>query len=244
MDTACGGQAWHALLVCSLQLCNPIPQGQALSTPEPGCASCIAAPVSSHAHARRHADAQWGRSQWKAESRLGLPQSAMGTAGSWKHSAGPCSMEGGNRESGQPALAGAGHSGVSTMGGWEVGDKTTLPRVCTQCTLQEGQGAPRQPSIAATQQDEPFAQASLHVSSALAAHRVLGTQPTQVRHRGLGSHRDLRSPSWTPYLPQRAWMTHMMNTVTPIAQMSVCGLAPWPSRSSGAREGVVHKVRG
>ena len=145
---------------------------------------------------------------------------------------------------GQPALAGAGHSGVSTMGGWEVGDKTTLPRVCTQCTLQEGQGAPRQPSIAATQQDEPFAQASLHVSSALAAHRVLGTQPTQVRHRGLGSHRDLRSPSWTPYLPQRAWMTHMMNTVTPIAQMSVCGLAPWPSRSSGAREGVVHKVRG
>lgn len=29
----------------------------------------------------------------------------------------------------------------------------------------------------------------------------------------------------------------MMKAVTPMAQMSVCGRAPWPSRSSGAGRG-------
>lgn len=38
--------------------------------------------------------------------------------------------------------------------------------------------------------------------------------------------------------PRRAHVeTHMMKAVTPMAQMSVCVTAPWPSRSSGAGDG-------
>lgn len=47
--------------------------------------------------------------------------------------------------------------------------------------------------------------------------------------RGLPGH-----PGWIPSPPPRDWGTHMMKAVTPMAQMSVCGTAPWPSRSSGA----------
>ena len=51
------------------------------------------------------------------------------------------------------------------------------------------------------------------------------------------SPRDLGSPS-TDFPPRRARAeTHMMKAVTPMAQMSVCGTAPWPSRSSGAGDG-------
>lgn len=49
-----------------------------------------------------------------------------------------------------------------------------------------------------------------------------------------GGGRRLPSP---PSNPQTGWRTHMMKAVTPMAQMSVCGRAPWPSRSSGAGRG-------
>lgn len=70
---------------------TPAPQGQALSAPGPGCASCTAPPASSRAHARRRADARWGRSPRWAGSRPGPPRSATGTAGSWTRTAGPWS---------------------------------------------------------------------------------------------------------------------------------------------------------
>lgn len=85
-------------------------------------------------------------------------------------------------------------------------------------------------------------------------HRELRGHP-----RWIGNHRELRSPSdgWgtrglrppsfgghtggsrdTSMDPQSpspcAWGTYMMKAVTPMAQMSVCGRALWPSRSSGA----------
>lgn len=44
--------------------------------------------------------------------------------------------------------------------------------------------------------------------------------------------------------PSTALRTYMMNAVTPMAQMSVCGTAPWPSRSSGAGEGGSAQVKG
>lgn len=88
---------------------------------------------------------------------------------------------------------------MSTTGGGGEGGRATLPGVCAECTLKKGHGSPRQPRIAATQQDEPLAQAFLHVSHALAAHWVLCAQPVQERDRGVRSHGDLRSSSWIPY---------------------------------------------
>lgn len=50
-------------------------------------------------------------------------------------------------------------------------------------------------------------------------------------------------PTLRPLSPMIAGKAHMMKAVTPMAQMSVCGTAPWPSRSSGAgrehREGAL-----
>lgn len=82
--------------------------------------------------------------------------------------------------------------------GWGLGDRATLPGVRAQRALQEGHGSPGQPWVAATQQDEPFAQAFLHVSCALAAHWVLGTQPARERGRRLKSQGGLRSSSPSP----------------------------------------------
>lgn len=124
-----------------------------------------------------------------------------------------------------------------------------LPGVHTQRASEEGHSAPRQAGIAAAQLDEPLAQALLRVSRSLTAHRVLSAQPVCVVVTWLtlpsvdGSHRDLGSPS-TDFLPahppRRARAeTHMMKAVTPMAQMSVCGTAPWPSRSSGAGDAQV-----
>lgn len=50
-----------------------------------------------------------------------------------------------------------------------------------------------------------------------------------------GGHTGAPGAPWMdPQSPPRDWGTHMMKAVTPMAQMSVCGTAPWPSRSSGA----------
>lgn len=205
--------------MCCLAVCPPpsrpqTPQDQALSTLGPGCASCTAAPASSHALAQRHADVLWGRSPRRAGSRLGPPQSAMGTAGSWMHTAGPWSMESGGGGGGVSACSGGcraqgdGQDQQLGAAGWGLGDRATLPGVHAQRALQEGHGSPGQPRVAATQQDEPFAQAFLHVSRALAAHWVLSAQPARERGRGLRLRGGLRSSSWIPHQPPQPPASH------------------------------------
>lgn len=132
--------------------------------------------------------------------------------------------------------------------GDELGRTSALPRVRTQRATEKSHGTSGQPRVAATQTDEPLAQGFLQVACPFTVHRVLCAQPARVGgqetqvtvttgwmggQRGLWGH-----PPWMSISPcPRAWRTHMMKAVTPMAQMSVCGTAPWPSRSSGAGSG-------
>lgn len=95
---------------------------------------------------------------------------------------------------------GCGMSGVDGLGGarWRWLDPAgpgdgwggaALPRVSAQSAPQKSHGSSRQPRIAATQTDQPLAQAFLQVACPFTAHGVLRAQPARVGVRGL------RSPS-------------------------------------------------